>query len=122
MATYKISGHGVATLARFVARETQIDNFITASTLSSCETLDSVVLLPSSYSFFNTDIFKLKGKKVIVFKRVDGDESADFDMREVASREEFNSLVETFKLQNVFMEDALSFPMPFSRLFRFMNN
>lgn len=121
-ATYKVAGHGLATLVRYIAREIQIDNFIT-DRVADNKILDSVIIVQPGYTF-NVDLFKLKGKRTIVFKRVGEEENYDnnndFVIRDIASLEEYHSLMDMFNLGETFMTDALSFPMPFSRLFRFL--
>ena len=117
-ATYKVAGHGLATLVRYIAREIQIDNFIT-KTANDSEILDSVIVVPSG-CMVNVDLFKLKGKRTIVFKRVEDSSDYDFAIRDIAALEEYYSIVDRFNLQETFQTNALAFPMPFSHLFRFL--
>jgi hypothetical protein len=117
-AVYTVYGHGLAALVRYIAREIQVYNFITA-TSSKFEMRDSVILIPSSQCV-DVDLFKLNGKRTIVFVGTLTDQDVDLYIRDIASREEYDSIVNTFNLAETFMTDALSFPMPFSHLFRFL--
>lgn len=120
---WKLHGHGLVPLVKHIADYLSIKaHIMDSATIDAISKNDAIIFMQNNFNSASVKLhLKTYPHKYILFNIVSQPEQADFCMPMIQTRDELENIVKTKMLAN--MDDfdnieAITFPFPFSRLFR----